>query len=50
LVRYMIAHPRFPERRVAILDPISGFAERRAHATEALALFERVITTFRFVD
>jgi hypothetical protein len=50
LVRYVISHPRFPDRRVTLLDPISGFADRRATAGEALAQFDRVVASFRFVD
>jgi hypothetical protein len=50
VVRYVLAHPRFPERRVTLLDPISGFPERRAQAEEALAQFDRVLASLRFVD
>ena len=50
LVRYVVHHPRFPERRVTLLDPVSGFAERRAQAAENLAQFDRVVASFRFVD
>ena len=50
LIRYVIHHPRFPERRVILLDPISGFAERRAQASETLVQFDRVVNSFRFVD
>ena len=50
LIRYVVMHPRFPERRVTLLDPISGFPERKAQAEEALAQFDRVLASLRFVD
>lgn len=48
--RYIYEHPITADLRVALVDPINGFPDRRAAYPDVAAMFEEVANTFAWLD